>query len=98
MFILYSFQETQGVPVSVLGESNLFPAFYARSHAGLKAPQHLKTIAQAAKLIAMSKKAQLRNGHLIAVPVPEEFSMDGNFHNYCYSLCFLFAIIKNKFN
>ncbi|XP_026466261.1 uncharacterized protein LOC113369876 isoform X2 [Ctenocephalides felis] len=68
--------ETQGVPVAVLAECNFFPAFYACSHAGLKAPQHVTTVLQAAKLIAMSRKAQLSNGSLIAVPVPEEFAMD----------------------
>lgn len=70
------------MPVAVLAECNFFPAFYARSHAGLKAPQHVTTVLQAAKLIAMSRKAQLSNGSLIAVPVPEEFAMDGEFSHY----------------
>lgn len=70
--------ETQGVTVSSYGAVERdFPAFYTRK-SGSKAPYNIDSPIEAAKMILASKLMKLNSGILIAVPVPEEFAMDGS--------------------
>jgi pseudouridine-5'-phosphate glycosidase len=62
--------ETQGVPVIGLGIDTL-PAFYTRS-SGLPIDVRVNSAAEAATIIAASRRLQMQHGILIAVPVPEE--------------------------
>ena len=70
--------ETQGVLVSTFQVPDReFPAFYTRK-SGVKAPYNFANAADAAKCINKSLQLGLKSGTLIGVPVPEEFSMNGN--------------------
>lgn len=53
-----------------------FPAFYSRK-SGIKVPYNVDESVDAANLIITAKKLNLNSGVLIAVPVPEEFAMNG---------------------
>lgn len=55
---------------------NEFPAFYSR-HSGCKAPYNIANAHEAAQLILSSNQLKLNSGILIAVPVPDEYAMDG---------------------
>jgi pseudouridine-5'-phosphate glycosidase len=69
--------ETQGVAVSTFQVPDCeFPAFYTRK-SGVKAPYNFNDAHDAAKCISKSLQLGLNSGFLIAVPVPEEFAMDG---------------------
>lgn len=71
--------ETQGVTVTTYQSPNRdFPAFYSRK-SGCKVPYDIENPIEAAKLIISAERLNLNSGILIAVPIPEEFSMDGNF-------------------
>lgn len=71
------FLETQGVTCATYNTPDReFPAFYCRK-SGYKAPYNVNDPIEAAKLIATSKILNLQSSILIAVPVPEEFAMDG---------------------
>ena len=65
----------QGVPVVSYG-TDYFPAFYSPS-SGCLAPCRADTPDEAAKLIAASMRLGVRNGMVIAVPIPEEHMADG---------------------
>ncbi|XP_063707866.1 uncharacterized protein LOC134836602 [Culicoides brevitarsis] len=67
------FLETQGVFVGAFGTDE-FPAFFTRK-SGVKAPYSLKNSLEAANILQTNGELGL-NGMLIAVPIPEEFSMD----------------------
>lgn len=70
--------ETNGVTIATYQSPNKdFPAFYSRK-SGCKAPYDIENPVEAAKLIAAAKQMTLSSGILIAVPIPEESSMDGN--------------------
>lgn len=72
------FLETHGVTVATYQSPDKeFPAFYSRK-SGCKAPYDIENPVDAAKLIISAQKLNLNSGILIAVPIPEEFSMDGN--------------------
>lgn len=69
--------ETQGVLVSTFqSPENNFPAFYTRT-SGLKSLYNFENAEEAANTIYHSNLLNLKSGMLIAVPVPEEFAMDG---------------------
>ena len=67
-------QETQGVNVVTLGQSN-FPAFFV-SDSGHLSPLRLDTIEEIAEMILISHKLGLKNGNLIAIPVSSNESAD----------------------
>lgn len=70
--------ETQGVFVGTYqSPENHFPAFYTRT-SGLKSLYNFDNAEEAASLIYNSILLDLKSGILIAVPVPEQFAMDGN--------------------
>lgn len=74
-----SWKETQGVTVTTYqSPKNDFPGFYCRK-SGSKVPYNLLDPVDAAKLINAAKEMNLKSGVLIAVPIPKEFSMNGNF-------------------
>lgn len=68
--------ETQGVTVAAYN-SEEFPAFFTR-RSGAKAPYHVSTPEECAKLIDSSVKLGLESGLLIGVPVPEASEAAGN--------------------
>ncbi|XP_031625901.1 pseudouridine-metabolizing bifunctional protein C1861.05 [Contarinia nasturtii] len=69
--------ETQGVCVTTYGtDEKDFPAFFSRK-SGFKAPYNINSPIEAAKLIITSKTLNLNSSILIAVPVPEEYAMNG---------------------
>lgn len=71
--------ETHGVTVATYQSPEKdFPAFYSRK-SGCKAPYDIENPVEAAKLIVAAREMTLNSGILIAVPIPEDFSMDGNF-------------------
>lgn len=71
------FLETQGVTVTTFNTPDRdFPAFYCRK-SGYKAPYNVNDPIEAAKLIATSNALNLNSSILIAVPVPEQFAMNG---------------------
>lgn len=71
--------ETHGVFVSTFQCPNRdFPAFYTRT-SGVKAPYNFADAIEAARAIEKSHQLGLKSGILIAVPVPTENAMDGNF-------------------
>jgi len=61
--------ETRGVPVIVIGQSDL-PGFFARS-AGIAAPASVPDVATAASVLATHFELGLGSGCVVAVPVPE---------------------------
>jgi len=67
--------ETQGVSVVSYGKSKEFPAFYSRE-SGFKAPYNIDCPKEAAKMMFSSEDLQLDSGILMAVPVPQEYSLD----------------------
>lgn len=70
-------KETHGVTVTTYQSPECdFPAFYTRK-SGSKAPFDVKDPVEGANLISTAKKLNLNSGILIAVPIPEEFSMSG---------------------
>nr|XP_026485162.1 pseudouridine-metabolizing bifunctional protein C1861.05 [Vanessa tameamea] len=69
--------ETQGVTVCSFGESAEFPAFYT-TRSGYHAPHRVSDASQAARILQSAYRLQLSSGIVIAVPVPEEYAMDGN--------------------
>lgn len=78
------FLETQGVTVTTFNTPERdFPAFYCRK-SGHKAPYNVNDPLEAAKLIATSKELNLNSSVLIAVPVPEEYAMNGENHDIFY--------------
>lgn len=66
--------ETEGVTVVGYGVDEL-PAFFARS-SGLPVDVRLDTPAAVASLIEARRRLRLTSGTLVAVPTPDEFSMD----------------------
>ncbi|XP_024083793.1 uncharacterized protein LOC106664206 isoform X1 [Cimex lectularius] len=67
--------ETEGVCVVTYGSSKNFPAFYSEE-SGQLSPYHVMEPHQAAKLLHSSKQIGLDSGILLAVPVPNQFSID----------------------
>ncbi|KAJ2908573.1 hypothetical protein GGI21_002749, partial [Coemansia aciculifera] len=67
------FLETQGVPVVAYGESKRFPAFFSPD-SGLQAPWSMQTPDQVARLIRTNAELGLMTGHVIAVPIPDEYA------------------------
>jgi pseudouridine-5'-phosphate glycosidase len=61
--------ETLGVPVVTIGQDEL-PGFYARS-SGLRSPQVVGDVAEAAALVGAHLGLGLGSGVLVATPVPE---------------------------
>lgn len=58
------------------GESGEFPSFFT-SKSGFKAPYHVRTAEEAARMIHVNQVLQSKSGLLFGVPIPEEFSADG---------------------
>lgn len=63
--------------MATIGLSDKFPAFYSRqTFDGLKSPMRLSNAEEAARLIETQTKLKLDSGILLAVPIPESFSLD----------------------
>ncbi|CAO3661147.1 unnamed protein product [Umbelopsis ramanniana] len=67
--------ETQGVPVTTIGDSAAFPAFYTPD-SGVMSPCQVKDALAAAKMIHANQEMQLQNGMVFAVPIPTEHAAD----------------------
>ncbi|KAG2184017.1 hypothetical protein INT44_009028 [Umbelopsis vinacea] len=67
--------ETQGVPVTTIGESAAFPAFYTPD-SGVMSPCQVPDALGAAKMIHANQEMQLQNGMVFAVPIPTEHAAD----------------------
>ena len=67
--------ETHGVPV-IGYRTDEFPAFFARS-SGHPVDHRADTPAEIARMIAVSRALRLRNGMLVANPIPEADALDG---------------------
>ncbi|XP_069105872.1 uncharacterized protein [Argopecten irradians] len=70
------FLETQGVCVASYGPGQDFPAFFT-PRSGLKAPYNVEDPGNAARLIDTHHRLGLDSGILLAVPIPEEQSGQG---------------------
>ncbi|KAJ2962670.1 hypothetical protein NQZ79_g2179 [Umbelopsis isabellina] len=68
--------ETQGVPVTTIGNSRAFPAFYTPD-SGLQSPFHVTNSELAAEMIYANQKMGLQTGMVFAVPIPAEHAGDG---------------------
>ena len=66
--------ETRGVPVIGYGTEEL-PAFYTRQ-SGFKVDYRVDTPEELAAAFAAQREMGLKNGMLVANPIPEEYSMD----------------------
>lgn len=66
--------ETLGVPVIGFGTDE-FPAFFTRE-SGFRVNYRINTPQEVAQVIRAKQELGLRNGMLIANPVPQEFSLD----------------------
>lgn len=82
--------ETQGVLVSVFGDTKDFPAFYSRQ-SGSTAPYNVINSKQAAELIQSSQALNLKSGLLFAVPIPEEYALDANLMEISIQECLKLA-------
>ncbi|KAJ8020473.1 Pseudouridine-metabolizing bifunctional protein C1861.05 [Holothuria leucospilota] len=69
--------ETEGVTVATFGSSKEFPAFYSPK-SGVEANINTPDARSAATLIDLSISLGMNSGILIAVPIPEECSGDGD--------------------
>jgi pseudouridine-5'-phosphate glycosidase len=69
--------ETQGVAVATIGDSKEFPAFFTRT-SGFEAPLNVESPTSAAKLIDTSLTLDIGSGVVIAVPIPDECSVEGS--------------------
>lgn len=67
--------ETKGVPVIGYGTEEL-PAFYTR-RSGFRVDYQLDTPKELAEAFAAQRGSGLHTGMLVANPIPEEYSMDG---------------------
>lgn len=67
--------ETKGVPVIGYGTEEL-PAFYTR-RSGFRVDYELDTPKELAEAFAAQRGSGLHTGMLVANPIPEEYSMDG---------------------
>ncbi|KAG2175604.1 hypothetical protein INT43_001251 [Umbelopsis isabellina] len=68
--------ETQGVPVTTIGNNKAFPAFYTPD-SGLQSPFHVTNAELAAEMIYANQKMGLQTGMVFAVPIPTEHAGDG---------------------
>ncbi|XP_076307875.1 uncharacterized protein LOC143223603 isoform X3 [Tachypleus tridentatus] len=68
--------ETLGVSVVTYGPSRNFPAFFAPD-SGFLAPYNVTTPEEAAKLIIARDELKLQSGILLAVPISQEHSAEG---------------------
>ncbi|KAF9044596.1 indigoidine synthase A-like protein [Hymenopellis radicata] len=69
--------ETLGVPVVTYGPTRHFPAFFTR-HSGFQVPYNVETPTAAASLLRTQWQFGMKNGALIAVPIPEEHQAIGS--------------------
>eukprot|EP00298_Acanthocystis_sp_HF-20_P008485 c17703_g1_i1.p1 GENE.c17703_g1_i1~~c17703_g1_i1.p1 ORF type:complete len:655 (+),score=275.52 c17703_g1_i1:25-1965(+) len=67
--------ETQGVPV-VGYETKEFPAFFTR-HSGFETSDSVNNPKDCAKIVNQMTELNLKNGMLIAVPIPEKYEAQG---------------------
>lgn len=68
--------ETLGVPVLTYGVTREFPAFFSR-HSGHDAPWNVSDPITAAQILHTQWQLDMRNGALIAVPIPVEYEEIG---------------------
>ncbi|XP_052089369.1 uncharacterized protein LOC127726068 [Mytilus californianus] len=68
--------ETKGVCVASYGNSKDFPAFFV-PRSGYQSPYNVQDATKAAELIDAQLRLGLQSGILIAVPIPQESSADG---------------------
>lgn len=66
--------ETQGVCVASFGFNGEFPAFFT-SKSGYKAPYHVSSPLEAARMIRVNQLMQSKSGLLFGVPIPEDLSI-----------------------
>lgn len=72
--------ETQGVCVMSYGRSKDFPAFYTQK-SGFTAPYSVANPVDAAKALFESHRVGAGSGILLAVPIPNEYSLDEKIMN-----------------
>lgn len=63
------------------GESSDFPAFYT-SKSGYQAPHRVSDAQHAAKVLRAAYNLRLSSGIVVAVPIPQEYAMNGNCFGY----------------
>jgi pseudouridine-5'-phosphate glycosidase len=72
------FQESEGVPVVTIG-TNMFPAFYSQQTIdSIKSPIEVSNTKEASDLIDTHMRLGLNVGIVLAVPVPEPYSIEAN--------------------
>ncbi|CAD5228947.1 unnamed protein product [Bursaphelenchus okinawaensis] len=69
--------ETNGVNVIVLDSQPYFPGFFV-SRTEFKAPYHTTSIPLIADILKTTDRLNLRHGTLVACPLPEELTKDGD--------------------
>ena len=75
--------ETHGVPVVTVDENVTegldaeFPAFFTRQ-SGFKSPITVNSIPKIAQMLLSQEQLRLKNGMLVAVPIPQEFAASGD--------------------
>ncbi|KAK4321051.1 hypothetical protein Pmani_008121 [Petrolisthes manimaculis] len=68
--------ETQGVCVTVLGDSTKFPDFFT-SDSGYDAPSRVESTAEVAAMMVKRAEFRLDSGMLVAVPIPQQYQAEG---------------------
>ncbi|KAJ7293531.1 Indigoidine synthase A like protein-domain-containing protein [Mycena rebaudengoi] len=68
--------ETLGVPVVTYGKTTDFPAFFS-PRSGFQTAWNINDPATAARMLYSQWQLGMKNGALIAVPIPEEFAESG---------------------
>ncbi|KAH7720712.1 Protein T24C12.3 [Aphelenchoides avenae] len=70
------FLETHGVNVIVYDKSNFFPGFFTPRTTN-KAPFNSESITEIAEILRIQDEMGLRNGTLVACPLPEQLASEG---------------------
>ena len=68
--------ETNGVCVATLGDDHDFPAFFTRK-SGFQSPHRFQDISEASAFIRNHNLLNMSSGVLVAVPIPEHASAEG---------------------
>ncbi|KAK3890987.1 hypothetical protein Pcinc_005152 [Petrolisthes cinctipes] len=68
--------ETQGVCVTVLGDSTKFPDFFT-SDSGYDTPSCVESTAEVAAMMVKRAELGLDSGMLVAVPIPQQYQAEG---------------------
>eukprot|EP00039_Didymoeca_costata_P010428 m.140278 g.140278 ORF g.140278 m.140278 type:complete len:666 (+) comp14822_c0_seq3:251-2248(+) len=74
-------ERLESLGVTVVGyQTDFFPSFFSRS-SGCRVPHRVDTAEEAAKIMHAKMKLGLKSGMIVAVPIPEEFAIDGDTMN-----------------